>query len=86
MEERTTLLSKISQINSDILTCTESEITEALLFGDNLFNQFDNNRILNTAITLYFHRNDLMIIFSILIKVQENGQQIIWITSYEILL
>ena len=50
MAERTTLLSEMPEINSGILTCTDSKIVETLLFGDALFNQF-NNRILNATIT-----------------------------------
>ena len=39
LEERTTFLSQISEINSDILTITDSKIVENLLFGDTfLFN------------------------------------------------
>ena len=51
LEERFTLLSVISEIKSDMLTFTDSKTVETLLFGDTLFNQFDNNRILNATIT-----------------------------------
>ena len=49
--ERTTLLSQIPKIKSDILICTDSEIVETLMFGDTLFTQFDNKRILSATIT-----------------------------------
>ena len=34
-----------------MLACTDSKNVEALLFRDTLFNQFDNNKILNETIT-----------------------------------
>ena len=37
------LQSKLSEINSDILTCNDAKTIETLPFGDNLFNQFDKN-------------------------------------------
>ena len=39
--------SKLSEINSDILTCTDAKTIETLPFGDNVFNQFNNNRVLD---------------------------------------
>ena len=50
LEERTTLLSKISEINGDILTCTDYKIVENLLFGKTFFNLLENSRILNATI------------------------------------
>ena len=50
MEEITTFHSENSKINSDLLTCSDSEIVETLLFGNILFNQFDNNRIVDDTI------------------------------------
>ena len=44
--------SKLSEINSDILTCTDAETIETLPFGDNVFNQFNNNRVLDPTTTL----------------------------------
>lgn len=45
LEEKTALLSKISDINSDILTYVVSIIVEEYtLFGNTVFNQFDINR------------------------------------------
>ena len=50
MECRNTLLSEISEINSDVITRTDSALIETLLFGDNSFNQHDNSRIVDAAI------------------------------------
>lgn len=33
------------------LTCNDFKLVEIIMFGDTLFNHFDYNRILNTAIT-----------------------------------
>ena len=49
-KKRSSPLSRTSEVNSDVLTCTDFKIVEILLF-DNLFNQFDNNRIRNAAIS-----------------------------------
>ena len=46
MEYRKTLLSKISEINSELITRNDLALIETLLFGDNLFSQYDNSRIL----------------------------------------
>ena len=51
MECRNTLLSKISEINSDLITCNDLLLTETLLFGDNLFSQYDNSRTLDATST-----------------------------------
>ena len=51
MECRNTLLSKISEINSDLITCNDLLLTEALLFGDNSFSQYDNSRTLDATST-----------------------------------
>ena len=51
MECRNTLLSKISEINSDLITCNDLLLTEILLFGDNLFSQYDNSRTLDATST-----------------------------------
>ena len=50
MECRNTLLSKISEIKSDLITCNDLALIENLLFGDNLFSQYDNSRILDDTI------------------------------------
>ena len=50
MEYRNTLLSKISEINSDLITRNDLVLIETLLFGDNSFSQYDNSRILDAAI------------------------------------
>ena len=50
MECRNTLLSKISEINSDLITLTDLALIETLLFGDNSFSQYDNSRILDASI------------------------------------
>ena len=49
MEGRNTLLSKISEINSDVIN-NDLVLTEILLFGDNSFSQYDNSRILDATI------------------------------------
>ena len=50
MECRNTLLNKISEINNDLITRNGLALIEALLFGDNLFSQYDNSRILDATI------------------------------------
>ena len=50
MECRNTLLSKISETNNDLITRNSLALIEALLFGDNLFSQYDNSRILDATI------------------------------------
>ena len=46
MEYRKTLLSKIFEINSELITRNDLALIETLLFGDNSFTQYDNSRIL----------------------------------------
>ena len=58
---RTTLLSKISEINSNILTWTYCKTNHILLFSDT-----------------FILKKDLMDLFSIVSKVWENGQQVIY--------
>ena len=48
MECRNTLLSKISEINGELIT-HDLTLIEILLFGDNLFSQCNNSRILHAA-------------------------------------
>ena len=50
MECRNTLLSKISEINSELITRNDLALIETLLFGNNLFSQYDNSGILDTTI------------------------------------
>ena len=50
MECRNTLLSKISEINSDLITRNDLASIETLLFGNNSFSQYDNSRILDATI------------------------------------
>ena len=50
MEDRNTLLSKISEINGDVITRSDLVLTETLLFGDNLFSQCNNSIILDATI------------------------------------
>ena len=50
MECRNTLLKKISEINSELITRNDLELTETLLVGDNLFSQYNNSRILAASI------------------------------------
>ena len=49
MECRNTLLSKISEINGELISHNDLTLTEILLFGDNLFSQCNNSRILHAA-------------------------------------
>ena len=50
MECRNTPLSKISEINSDLVKRNHLTLIETLLFGDNSFSQCDNSRILDATI------------------------------------
>ena len=50
MECRNTLLSKISETNSELITRNDSALIETLLFGSNSFSQYDNSRILDATI------------------------------------
>ena len=51
MECKNTLLSKISEIDGELITHNDLALTETLLFGDNLFSQYNNSRILDASIT-----------------------------------
>ena len=50
MECRSTLSSKISGINNELITRNDLALIETLLFGDNSFSQYDNSRILNATV------------------------------------
>ena len=50
MECRNILLSKISGINSDLITRNDLALIEILLFGDSSFSPYDNSRILEATI------------------------------------
>ena len=50
MECRNTLLSKISDIDSDLITRNDLALIKTLLFGNNSVSQYDNSRILNASI------------------------------------
>ena len=43
-------MKKASETSSDILAYADSKIFNTQLFGDNLFNQFDNDRIFNVKV------------------------------------
>ena len=43
-------MSKISEINSELITQNDLALIETLLFGDNSFSQYDNSRILDDTI------------------------------------
>ena len=75
LTERTTLLSKMPDISSDILTCTDYKIIKTLLFGNTLFNQLHNNRICNAKAACIASSKNFMAFFSILTKVCKNGKQ-----------
>ena len=50
MECRNTLLSRISEINSELITRNDLALIETLYFGNNSFSQYDNSRILDATI------------------------------------
>ena len=52
MECRNTLLSKIFEINSNLITCNDLALVETLLFGRNSLSQYDKSRILDATIAL----------------------------------
>ena len=43
-------MSKISEINSELITQNDLALIETLLFGDNAFSQYDNSGILDATI------------------------------------
>ena len=50
MECRDTLLSKISETNSELITRNDLALIETFFFGDNWFSQYDNSRILDDTV------------------------------------
>ena len=50
MECRNTLLSEISEINSELIARNDLALINTLLFGDNSFSQYHNSRILDDTI------------------------------------
>ena len=50
MECGNPLLSKISEINSELVTRNDLTLIETLPFGNNSFSQYDNSRALNATI------------------------------------
>ena len=50
MECRNTLLSEISEINSELITRNDLVLIETFLLGNNSFSQYDNSRILDATI------------------------------------
>ena len=50
MECRNTFLSKISEINSDLVTRNDLALIETVLFDDNSFSQYNNSRTLDHTI------------------------------------
>ena len=52
MECRNTLLSKIFEINSNLITCNDLASVETLLFGCSSLSQYDKSRILDATIAL----------------------------------
>ena len=50
IEGRNTLLSKISEIDGDVITRSDLVLIETLLFGDNLISQCNNSIILDATI------------------------------------
>ena len=51
-ECRNTLLSKIFEINSDLITRNDLALIETLLFGDNSFSQYDNSKVVDATIAV----------------------------------
>ena len=49
MECENPLLSKISEINSELVTRNDLTLIETLPFGNNSFSQYDNSRTLNAT-------------------------------------
>ena len=43
-------MSKISEINSDLITRNDLALIKTLLFGDNSFSQYDKPRILDATV------------------------------------
>ena len=50
MEFRNTFLSKISGVNSDLITRNDLALIKTLLFGDNSFSQYNKPRILDATV------------------------------------
>ena len=50
MECRNTVLNKISEINSYLITHNDLALIETLLFDDSSFNQYNNSRISDATI------------------------------------
>ena len=50
MKCRNTLLSEISEINSELITRNDLALIETLHFGDNSFSQYDNSEILDATV------------------------------------
>ena len=50
VECRNTLLRKLSESNSELITRNDIALIETLLFGDNSYNQYDNSRIIDATI------------------------------------
>ena len=50
MECRDTLLRKISETNSELITRNDLALIETFFFGDNWFSQYDNSRILDDTV------------------------------------
>ena len=50
MKCRNTLLSKICEINSDLIIRNDLALIESFLFGDNSFTPYDNPSILDATI------------------------------------
>ena len=63
MECRNTLLSKISEIDSDLITCNDLAFIETLLFGDNSFSQSNDSIILDATIAFIVTSKYLMTLF-----------------------
>ena len=65
MECRNTLLSKLSEINSDLIKGNDLALIKTLLFGDNSFSQYNNSRILDATIAFivtYKRFDDLLLV------------------------
>ena len=72
--KKTSPLGKISEINSDILTCNYFKTVETLLFDDALFNRFGKNATFKAKIrSIVSSKIFDDTLFSVLTKVRENA-------------
>ena len=81
LECKNTLLSRISEINSELITRNDLALIETLLFGDNSVSQYDNSRILDATIVFIIKSKRFGDPSSSLIKMWRTRQQTLGKTS-----